>query len=787
VGRGDDRLIGCAIQTGSGTENEKPLFAFGIERLGLLALARPWLTAVVLAAITVVAAFGLMRLKADDSLSELFRTNSTEFKRFEEIDRRFPSNEYDVLIVVEGKDLLGRKGLTAFRDTMVDLQLADGVDGLVSMLSARGKPDEKGYAAPIIPDQLPDADSVYAETIKNLRSNDIVRGKFLSDDGTLALGVIALDRAAIDKGDGKAIIEGIRKQAEASLKPAGLTVQLTGAPVMKQEIKNAIERDQILYNGLGLATGIVIAFLFFRSFAFVAMAAVPPILGVVWSLGLLGWMGIKLNLFLNIMTPLVMVMGFADSMQMIGAIRDRLAKGDSVREAIGFAVRVVGPACVLAHGAALLSFLALMTSPSALVYTFGMAGSLATGVSLFVVMSSLPVFGLALLRARKNDGPAPGDKAIAWLGRIIGRIVDTVLHHPIPFAVGGLALFAMCLAAHVSLQPRYRLADQVPDREQAVAATSRLDRKLTGGNPVHVMISWSDKKAINDPRVLAVTADAHKILETEAGLGNVWSLDSLRRWLAEAGEGSPDAVKRYLGLLPEHLVRRFITKEEDRLLVTGRLPDIDASQIVPIVDRIDKALDRVRNMHPGFDVAVTGLPVVAARSSATMIAQLKSTLPYEVAIVCLLIGLAMRSWGRAALSVIPALFPVLAAGAVLRFASDGLEFSSAIAMIVIFGVGIDSLIHFLNRLRLEEKPGEPLDNAIRRARVLVGPAIVLTTIVLTLGLGVTMLSDLPSLRTFGIVCATALLASLIGDLVFLPALLTLVNRLQGKHKAAATS
>ncbi len=766
------------------TSHEKPLFAFGIERLGFLSLAAPWITALALAAVTTLAVFGLLRLKSDDSLSELFRTNSIEFKRFEEIDRRFPSNEYDVLIVVEGQDLLARKALTAFRDTMVDLQLAEGVDGLVSMLSARSAPDARGYAAPIVPDQLPEGEPAYAATIKNLRSNEIVRGKFLSDDGTLALGVIALDREAINQGNGKAILAGIRKAAEAGLKPAGLSVQLTGAPVMKQEIKNAIERDQILYNGLGLGTGIVIAFLFFRSFAFVAMASLPPILGVIWSLGMLGWMGIKLNLFLNIMTPLVMVMGFADSMQLIGAIRDRLAKGDDVPTAIRFAVAIVGPACVLAHGAALLSFLALMTSPSALVYTFGLAGALATGVSLIVVLLSLPVFGLALLRARANTGPAPGDKAIAWLGGLIGRIVDTVLYRPVPFAVGGLALFALCFAAHASLQPRYRLADQVPDREQAVAATSQLDRKLTGGNPVHVMISWSDKKAINDPRVLAVTAEAHAVLETEAGLGNVWSLDSLRRWLTAAGEGSPEAVKRYLGLLPEHLVRRFITKEEDRLLITGRLPDIDASQIVPIVDRIDKALDRVRLAHPGFDVAVTGLPVVAARSSAVMITQLKSTLPYEVAIVCLLIGLALRSWSRALISVIPALFPVLAAGAVLRFASDGLEFSSAIAMIVIFGVGIDSLIHFLNRLRLEEQPGEPLGEAIRRARVLVGPAIVLTTIVLTLGLGVTMLSDLPSLRTFGIVCATALLASLVGDLVFLPALLTLADRLRGRKKAA---
>ena len=49
------------------------------------------------------------KLKVDDSLSELFRTNTEEFRRYEAIDRRFPSSEYDVLVVVEGHDLLKRR------------------------------------------------------------------------------------------------------------------------------------------------------------------------------------------------------------------------------------------------------------------------------------------------------------------------------------------------------------------------------------------------------------------------------------------------------------------------------------------------------------------------------------------------------------------------------------------------------------------------------------------------------------------------------------------------------
>ena len=148
------------------------------------------------------------------------------------------------------------------------------------------------------------------------------------------------------------MIGNLRKTVEDEVAPVGLKVQLTGAPVMQLEIRNAVERDQLVYNGLGLLFGAIIAVVFFRRVSLMLTAALPPVLAVLWSLGLLGLLNFKLNLFLNVMTPLVMVMGFADSMQMVSAIRIRLREGDTRLQAVQFAVRVVGPACVLAHGTA---------------------------------------------------------------------------------------------------------------------------------------------------------------------------------------------------------------------------------------------------------------------------------------------------------------------------------------------------------------------------------------------------------------------------------------------------
>src|SRR5581483_2026769 len=100
--------------------------ALGLERIGLFALRIPLTVSAMLACFCVGAFFGVERIKVDDSLSQLFRSDTPEFKQYEEVARRFPSSEYYVLIVVEGKSLLERASLAKLRYAVPDLQLLEG-------------------------------------------------------------------------------------------------------------------------------------------------------------------------------------------------------------------------------------------------------------------------------------------------------------------------------------------------------------------------------------------------------------------------------------------------------------------------------------------------------------------------------------------------------------------------------------------------------------------------------------------------------------------------------------
>jgi len=203
------------------------------------------------------------------------------------------------------------------------------------------------------------------------------------------------------------------------------------------------------------------------------------------------------------------------------------------------------------------------------------------------------------------------------------------------------------------------------------------------------------------------------------------------------------------------------------VVVSGRIPDVDASQLLPVVKALNTSLDAVRIAHPGYNIAVTGLAAIAARNSADMIGRLQQMLTIEVIFVAAFIGLAFRSLLVMLVSILPAIFPIVASGTLLWLMGEGLQFASVVALTVSFGLGLSATIHFLNRLRLENKPGEDPGVGVQRATVLVGPALILTSVVLACGLAMTVFSDLPSLRLFGWLSAFAMLAALFADLTIL--------------------
>jgi predicted RND superfamily exporter protein len=775
------------MANGGAPGHKRPFrLALGIERFGLVSLRFPLAGAIAFILLAVLAAFGVMRIEADDSLSQLFRSETPEFKQYEEVTKRFPSSEYDVLIVLEGRNLMERDTIQKVRDLVTDLQLIKDTRGIVSLFSARQPPEGGHLPEPLFPEPLPEGKD-YDALVQKVLTNEIIRGKLISEDGTLALAVLALDpKVASGNGLSTTIAE-IRKVVAEDIGDS-VKAELSGVPVMQLDIRNAMERDRVVYNALGFIAGCLIAIAFFRRVSFMVIAAGPPLTAILLALGALGWLDFKLNIFLNVMTPLIMVISFADSMQLTFLARDRLIAGYSKHDAFREAILIAGPACVLTHATAGLSFFSLLFANSELIRTFGEAGIIATVVALVAVLTLVPLLGVLLIHKEERFATRikGGDSAVDMLRAFCGWIAHRMVARPGVYTLVAVTIIAALGVVYLNLQPRYRLADLVPDKEQAVQASGRLDAKLTGANPLDILIEFPKGASLYDQATLDTMAEVHSILEKQAGVGNVWSIETLRRWLAEkAGRSDLATLKTYVDVLPAFLTRRFLSEQQDAVVVSGRIPDKDASDLLPVVESLDKSLEAVRAQHPGYRVSVTGLSAIAARNSAAMIGKLNLGLTVEIIFVAAFVGLCFRSLVVGLAVILPGIFPVLVSGDTLYALGDGLQFASIVALTVSFGLALSATIHFLNRLRLEERPGEDPAGAVERATILVGPALILTSVVLACGLIATVLSDLPSLRLFGWLSAFAMISALVADMLILRPTIMALKRVRVRRRRRA--
>ncbi len=144
-----------------------------------------------------------------------------------------------------------------------------------------------------------------------------------------------------------------------------------------------------------------------------------------------------------------------------------------------------------------------------------------------------------------------------------------------------------------------------------------------------------------------------------------------------------------------------------------------------------------------------------------------------VPIILIIIAWSFRSLRLAALSLLPNVLPLTLGLAMLGVAGISLRFSTIVAFPLAFGLAVDDTIHFLARWREERASGRDNAEAIRLAMRNTGRAMVLTTLFLTGGLMVMMVSEFLGLVHMALLIMVILVGALVGDLLLLPALLTL--------------
>ena len=269
------------------------------------------------------------------------------------------------------------------------------------------------------------------------------------------------------------------------------------------------------------------------------------------------------------------------------------------------------------------------------------------------------------------------------------------------------------------------------------------------------------------PEGLEKIRAVHEAVAKIPGVESPLSLWSLVIWLGgSADEATSARLTADLDQLSPAARSRFLGQDGKATLVSASLEETPTYVTLPLISEIEQAA----RAAGGPDVIVTGVTVVTARESTRTIDNLNVSLTFAILGDLAIMILAFRMFWVGFLAVLSNTMPVLATCAILFLMGRGMQLNTVIALIVAFGVTVDETTHYLNHFIHHGRSRSLGDRLIETTRQ-VGPVLISTTVIILCGLATTLTSGLPTVTLFGVITAMTLLFALVGDLLFLPALI----------------
>lgn len=673
------------------------------------------------------------------------------------------------IIVIETDDAFTPGGAKALRQVASELEDLPQVDE-VTWIDNIPTLNVFGLRENLLP---PEDASQEAFDIARQESleHPLMRGQLVSEDGRTLVMTIVLDWGVgpSDEECSEELLEVARETAaEAGLQAK---VSITGLIPLYIAHKVAFDRNQRWFQNLSHVLVAVVSILLFRGVAAVCIVAIAPIIGIFWTLGVLNLIDDRSNQLTNIVLPVLLTMvGLADGVHLMVHIRRRRAEGATSRGAAASAIRHVGVACALTSVTTAVGFGSLMIAESEFVQSFGRACALGVLVTFVSVITVIPL--LCMTPFAKNIHLGHERDLVGAAMQKFTPLVNWIMSRNGWISLTSIAVTALLAVVSLQLRADDTMKDDQPTGSAAYQALEHCDRELGGIETIRVDMAWPESASQRE--ALAVVSEVEGMVSQEPLLKHPLSILGILSSLP----GDQPVVERggFVDLLPAEVRRSWFDSDLRRARVTMRIRDLGIAKYEPVFQRLEDQFAQLESSMPGYKFDLAGSAVRRGRDLYKIVLDLARSLGTASAIIFVMMAVAYRSLRIGLISIVPNLFPLVVTATVLVVLGLPLEIASVCSFTVCLGIAVDDTIHFLTRFRSELEHSGDLHEAIRRSFVGVGTAMVITTLIMMVGFGTVLGSDMPGHRSFSAMAVSTIGAALIGDLLFLPALLARFGR-----------
>ncbi len=768
------------------------------HRLLLLGVNHRWASLVFLCLVTVLLGLGLPRLQVDTGLSSLIPGADPDKLIYDQVAEEFGSDNR-TLIYLRGERLWTPEGLTALEQLhrrVQALPFVQRVDDLYTLRSVRGEGEV--LDARLLLAEVPAGSSEAEQARADALYNPLIVGNYLSQDGEATALMVTVREAP----DDPTFDRRVSRALEDAIAPARThfeTVFQIGPPRISDELKSNLLRDLLLLGPLSALLLVVTLLLFFRGWFAALVPLATSILSIIWAFGLMGWVGIPLNILSAMIPSLVVVIGATEDTHMMAAyFRDLAEGGNSRADTTRLMMRHMGVPLLLTIFTTVMGFASNAFIGIEMIEHFALASTaalLANGIiTLLLVPLLLSVIGPTRVYGRRTPGTR-GRTSVRGLPGLAVRAFGTAHQHyarPVLLLTGALCAFFVYQAStlHVTNDPFSYFREDRPLLQHA----RQVQQDLAGIKVFFVSLESDRERAFLDPANLRRLAEIQAFIAKQGIFDSSISLaDHLTLLNREFHGGDPnyhtlpirrDLVAQYLLFLHRSDLDSYVSHDLRRANIVVRHNVSDSATLNRHIRELREVVAGIAGAELRGHVVGENLMINAA--AETLLSAQAKSLGVLLVVIFLTVSAMFTSFRGGVIALIPSLVPIILMFGIMGLLDIPLNPGTAMVAVIAIGIAIDGTIHLFARYNDLCRRTADYTEAVRMTVREEAVPVVYTSLALALGFGILIFSNFTLVAQFGALAAATMLFSIFANLIITPIIMSRI-RLVGLHQILALS
>jgi len=724
---------------------------------------------------TIICGFSALNLKFAFDFEQFFPQGDEDLEFFKAFIEEFETDDNFLLIAVENKpDVFDSVFLNDFHEYCLALRDMPYVVNVQSLTLARS-PVKTPFGISTIPVIHRNNPDRYNEDRQNILNDPRYLYNLINEDAT-SLVALVKHRDTLDHAESLELMNAV---SELNNKNTFGGIHMLGRADLQVELVRMQKQEVMLTASLSVILVAIILFILFRRIPGIIVSLVSISMALVIFMGLMAMLGKEFNLLSALYPVLLLIVGTSDVIHIKSKYIDELRKGKNRLDAMSVTIREIGIATFLTSITTSVGFMTLLTSRVEPVRDFGVNSAIGVIVAYIVVI----FFTTSVLTYLPRDMVSKNTSKISnW--DIYLRWIYQFAKNRSKYIVIASFLILGILAWGISLiSTNYRIENTLPKGARVTKDFNYFEEEYAGFRPFEIAVFVQDPYKADDFPVVREIDKIESILMEEptikatTSLATYYkSLEKMKRGNSREGYVFPEDSSTYIE--SRRLLRRskmtdglvLVNKDGTKSRVSSRIADIGADSINMVSARLN------RSMLESVDTSIikfkrTGTGVIIDKNSIYIRDNLLYGLGIAIIAVSLLMALLFRNIRMLFIALVPNLFPLLLAGAIIGFSNIELEAGVSVVFAIVFGIAVDDTIHFLSKYILVLRTGMSHEESLRITTYETGKAIIFTTFILFFGFMVMLFSDHQPSVTIGLLIGSTLIGALICDLTLLPILL----------------